>query len=208
MLRTSIPPTILDRLLTAGSLRRFNNQAIIAQRGEDAHGFWIVNKGQIKVTRLDADGHIMLFDMVEAGQAFGELAYFQKIRRQVDAFAVGDTQLIWLGDAVIRKLLANDPEIAIILLESLSNQLYFTLNRLAATRLRSPLGKIAQFLYDAVTTHGPVIRMTQQDLADAIDVSRNTASASLTQLETDQIIEKGYGWLRIVKPESLKELTR
>lgn len=206
--RAPVEPDIIERLRAIGTRRKVSNNALISQRGDDAKGFWFVETGQIKAMRLDTDGNVMLFDIIEEGHIFGELAYFHKVKRQVDAIAMGDVSLIWLSDAVVQNLLMTEPAIAIRLIESLAGQLYLALNRLAAARHNSPLGKAAQFLYDSAMAHGAMLRLTQQDLADAIDVSRNTASTLLSQLIEAGVIEKGYGWLRILDADGLKQFAR
>lgn len=206
--RTPIPPDLVQRLAVLGQRQHFKNESVIIQRGDHAKGFWVIESGAVKLARLDVDGKIMLFDIAEPGRVFGELAYFHNVPRQVDAFAQGSTTLIWLADKHIRKLLTSEPDFAMLLLQSLAGQLHLALNRYIATRLNSSLGRLAQFLHDNATVAGHVMRLTQQDLADAVDVSRNTANALVLELVQAGVIEKGYGWLKVTDMDGLKQLAR
>lgn len=119
----------MERLTKEGQRRRFGDGVLFQQQGDDSNGFWLIETGQVKTCRHGTKGELTVFAVLGPGDLFGELAFFAGTPRQVDAFADGDVDAIWIGGAVIRKLLATDTDLSFFLLQSMANQLRVALDR-------------------------------------------------------------------------------
>ena len=88
------------------------------------------------------------------------------------------------------------------MLGALSEQLQDSLDQLAGLRRGSTPARLAGLLANLVG-EGGVTRITQQELAELLGVTRATANAALRTLEDAGIIERGYGAIRVSDPEGL-----
>lgn len=199
----------LDELVASCRIRRFADGALIQQQGEMLSGMWAVHSGEVVIGRLDSGGGMTTFALLGPGALFGELAYFAGVPRQVDVFARGAAELVWIDDRAVRPLLERQPEVALVLLRSLARQLADAL-RLIDQRRRLPLpARLAQVLLALARTGADgQLRagVTQQELADLAGVSRVAAVSALGKLAARDLIVRGYGSITLNDREALSEI--
>ena len=201
---TALAPEIAQRLSQRGQRRRFSAGSWVQQRGDDGNGFWLIEGGRVAVCRHGIEGEQTIFAVLGAGDLFGELAYFAGTARQVDAIAQVESVLAWIGDGVIRQMLADDPGFAASLLASLANQLRTALNRIDIARHGRAETRLAAALIDMAGDVGGRIVCTQQELSGLIGVSRVRTGALLAQFARDALIVRGYGWIDVVNPGAIR----
>jgi CRP-like cAMP-binding protein len=199
----------LEELVGSCQVRRFGDGALIQQHGELLAGMWVVRSGEVVIGRLDRDGGMTTYALLGPGALFGELAYFAGVPRQVDVFARGVTELVWIDDRAVRPLLERRPEVALVLLRSLARQLADAL-RLIDQRRRMPLpARLAQILCARARPDAEgrlLVRATQQELADLAGVSRVAIVAALGRLAARGLVARGYGAVILSDRASLAEI--
>lgn len=93
-----------ERLKIADSLqtREFSDGTAIIREGEDAYSFYIILKGQVRVT---VNGEETPNSPLDAGQYFGELALINNDKRAATITALGDVKVACLDTAAFNRLL-------------------------------------------------------------------------------------------------------
>lgn len=196
--RTALDAGEIDRLRAAGRVRHFDKGQIIQHQGDAGQLIWAVIEGHVSISRFSEDGGQTVFAVVGAGDLFGELAFFTGIPRQVSAIATGPAALVPIDRALLRQLMLDDVGWAELLLRSLSRQLAVALDIIDRERRLPMADRIYHLLADMRADRGDDrVRVTQQQLADLLGVSRVTAAAALAALERAGRIERGYGWIRL-----------
>lgn len=204
--RTELSAEMAAVLSKAGQRRRFAEGSWVQQRGDDGDGFWLIESGKIAMCRHGAEGEQTIFAVRGSGDLFGELAYFARTQRQVDAIARADSTLVWLDNRTIRDLLAREPAIATSLLASLANQLRTALDRIDIARHGKAETRLAAALLDMAQYADGAINCTQQELSDFIGVSRVRTGALLSQFAKSGIVRLGYGQIEIIDMPALQQL--
>lgn len=176
------------------------------QRGDDGDGFWLIESGRVAVCRHGLEGNQTIFAILGTGDLFGELAYFAGTDRQVDAIAEEKSVLVWIGNAIIRRLLTDEPDFATSLLASLANQLRTALNRIDIARHGKAETRLAAALIDMAHGQNDRVVCTQQELSDFIGASRVRTGALLAYFESRGLIVRGYGWIEISNATALRSL--
>lgn len=187
-----LDPEVLDLLRQRGRRLRFDQGALVQQRGEAGDGFWLVESGTAAICRFAADGRITLFGVVGAGDLFGELAYFTGAARQVDVVAQSKVTLIQIGARLIEDLIAEQPGFARNLLRSLANQLRAVLDQLDSDRRLGTRQRLCRMLSEMAERDGPELNLTQQGLGEVLGLSRITVGQILAQLKAAGLIRLGY----------------
>ncbi len=93
--------TLTDALLSdeAAQLRdtmeivRLGAGEALFQRDDPGDAFYIIDEGQIRIFTLDEEGRELTLNILQAGEAFGELALVDDRPRSASASAVGPTTL-------------------------------------------------------------------------------------------------------------------
>ena len=207
MLFAALEPALKDRLIAASPARAFNDGQMIQQRGTSPDGFWLIEQGSVRVGQYLVDGEFRAVAVLGSGDSYGELAVFAGTPRIVDAVSRGISRVRFISAAAFLPALAQYPDSSRALLGALSAQLQDSLDQLAGLRRGSNPARLAGLLMN-LAANSESTRVTQQELAELLGVTRATANAALRTLEEGGAIERGYGAITVKDRGSLARFAR
>lgn len=175
-------------------------------RGDAADGFWIIEKGQVKLGHYAASGEMQALIILGPGDSFGELACLGYFPRVLDAEAIGSLEMLWVSDGVLSAAIASCPKVARELLRALSQQLQEALDNLIVFRnLSAPKRLAMRLLALGEGKPAPVkLSIRQQELAELVGVSRMTIASALAQLDELGLVSRHYRHLVINDAAALR----
>ncbi len=202
----SFPPELQAELRKRAVRRQFLSGQFLQHRGDHADGFWIIDKGQVKLGHQDAQGTMHVLFILGPGDSFGELACLGQFTRVLDAEALGKVELTWVSDKIMSEVIAGSTDIAREMLKILAKQLQEALDNLLVFRNMPAPKRLAQRLLAFVADREPPVKLgiKQQELAELIGVSRMTIASALSDLETLGLVTRHYGHLVIEDPTALR----
>lgn len=185
----------LLRLVAGGRMRRFGRGERVFARGEPGGELLLVLSGAIKVSVSARSGAEIVHNVIQAGEACGEVSLLDARPRSADAVALAECDLLAIGREPALTFLAGRPEVAanafVVLCERLrrachqvEDALFFgTQSRLAHVILRQaqPVGGVELRL-----------RATQKQLGEMIGLSRESTNKQLQ-------IWVRRGWIEVEK---------
>ena len=176
----------------------------IGDQPEALHG---VVEGAVKLLGETPTGKLFFYGLIPPGYWFGEVSVLDGGPRGQTAVAAADTKLVHLPRKYLMTLLREQP------------QLYKHFLAVFCLRLRS----VGQVLEDAAFI--PVklrlakhllllhkvrlrcdIKLSQEDLAASLSVTRQSISKALGEWHRNEWITITYGDVRVIKPEPLEKL--
>lgn len=190
--------TVRARLLAASQIRQFSDGQFIQHEGDRIVGLWYIIDGLMVSGRFGSNGRFIAFAVLGAGDLVGEAACFANLPRQSDLIAEGPVKIAWLDRPSALRLMREDPDLAVLLLKSMGLQLATALDRLAQPHDRPNVVRLAQYLIDMPESSSDALTITQQEMADLMGVSRVTLGQALGRLQAENLIERGYGRIRLV----------
>ncbi|VWX57719.1 Crp/Fnr family transcriptional regulator [Sphingorhabdus sp. 109] len=201
----ALPDGLRQDLLARGQPRRFAKGQIIQQRGDKAREFWYIESGAVQIGRYGRDGRLTLFALLGAGETFGELAFLGEFPRTVDAIAGSHCSLIRIGDSELQSLMDADAAVTRLLLKTMALTVQESFDLIEFSRKLSVPQRLAQALLQ-LSGDQPEVRVTQQDMADLVGVSRVSLGKAVTKLEAAGMIEPGYGVITIQDRAALLDM--
>jgi CRP/FNR family transcriptional regulator, cyclic AMP receptor protein len=198
----SFPAELQAELRKKAVRRQFLSGQFLQHRGDHADGFWVIDKGQVKLGHQDAQGTMHVLFILGPGDSFGELACLGQFTRVLDAEALGKVELTWVSDKIMSEVIAGSTDIAREMLKILAKQLQEALDNLLVFRNMPAPKRLAQRLLAFVADREPPVKLgiKQQELAELIGVSRMTIASALSDLETLGLVTRHYGHLVIEDP--------
>lgn len=213
LLRT-IPEQELDAL--AGRVRRIQcarGQHIFA-RGDPGAGVMFLVRGRVKIVSVSPSGTEVIYNIIERGQIFGELALLDGKPRSADAMAAADSEIVELARRDFLEVLGRNPGMALAIIRILCSRIRQTTSFIedavlldAETRLLHRLKAMAE----QYGRHGPngVTRiehgLSQQEIGESVGLTRVSVNRVLAQWRERGLIEDGRGFIVI---NDLEALTR
>lgn len=186
-------------LKAKGVLRHFSDGQFIQSRGDDDSGIAIIESGAARAGIYSANGGFILTSFLGPGQTFGEFTVFADLPRTHDLSALGPTSLIHIPGKRFLDLCDADPAYLFALMRATLLRSHVALEMLHALRILPLLPKVAKYLL-ILTPEPPAqpeLQFRQSDLAATLGLSRASMNRALSDLESLDLIERGYGAISI-----------
>ncbi len=204
----AMDPADFGDLIDAGSVVKLSRNQQLFAHGDPARALFLIVSGQVKLTRLAADGSEAVVHVFGAGETFAEAAMFMGGRYPVAATAIMDTRLIAISNGRLRAQVLVKPEIAFAMLASMAQHLKALVAQIEQMKLMTTKQRVARFLLDhAGKTDGAANFTLPHDkalIANRLGMQPETFSRALAQLTSHGIVVAGAE----VSIEDVGRLTR
>ena len=195
---SALSPSLRHDILRCAYVRRFKDGELICARGDPADAWSAVAKGSVRVSSTSITGKQVTLQYVEPGIWFGDIALFDGERRTHDAYAHGDTTMLVVSLADLRKILSQHVELYEALLRLQCRrirQLFGLVEDLNTLPLRARLAKQLGLLvrsYGVPSADGREVRiglqLAQEELAQLLGASRQRVNQELKSMEREEVI--------------------
>ena len=198
-------------VVASGARTRRARGVRIFRQGAPAHFFYMLNEGRVKLTQLTSDGQLVLLRLVVPGEAFGGIAAFGNRKYPVSAEAVDDCTVTAWNGRTIDRLLRRYPQLAINLIEFLSERLHDMQSRYEELATQQVERRLARTLLRLVRRVGRRVdggvlidvRLSRQELAEMAGTSLFTASRILKRWQDAGVIRSQRQRILVRHPHGL-----
>ncbi len=180
----------LDIIAAGSKVVSIGKGKVLFRQGERCTGFYLVLCGGIRLVFTAPDGREHIAKIAVAGDHFAEAVMFLNHPYPLDAFAMEDSELLFVGKEAVDSCLANHPDFARILIANLSAQLHHFANQIATLTLHSAMQRVIGYLLryiEAGQESGRAVHFTlpasKHDIASHLNISPETLSRTFRQLD-------------------------
>ena len=144
----SIPPPIVDALLSASAVHEFDRGSTIFLQGEQAKAIFIVTEGWVKLYRISPNGSEAVVAVFTKGASFGEGIAFRNGNYPVTAEAATDCRLVMVPVDTLISRIRESPEIALSILSAAFIHLQGLVAQVEQLKARTGAQRVAEFLLE------------------------------------------------------------
>ena len=212
-----LPAEVLDELLE-GAVQSKVAAGSVAHRALEADQYLqLVITGVIRVFVTAPDGRTMTIRYCRSGELLGAMSLFSdEFSEPATKQALVDTQLLTLSPPTVRALAQRDLRVARALLIELSERARNFVNEIPGTAFATVRQRVARQLLDLASTHQQdsdpngelAVRITQQDLAEAVGTVREVVVRTLRQLRDAGVVRTERDRIVLLDPAQLTEEVR
>lgn len=182
----------LEKVTSMITHKQYKKGQALIREGEKSDKLFIINKGQVKLSKFTVNGKEQILDIMSCGEFFGEMNLFNSEEvNNFTAYAIEQTEICLLTKEDIDLIMEANPDIAIKLLKEVTKRLAHTENLAQNLATKDPEVRIAQVLLefcqkfgtqrsDVVHIHLPI---TREEIASYVGVTRETISRKLAKFE-------------------------
>ena len=182
---------------------------LICRRGRTATYWFGVVDGLLKMSTETADGHTITYSGLTAGGWFGEGTVMKRERYRYNVQALRKSLVAGLSVNTFHWLLDHSIGFNRFVMNQLNERLAQFIGTIEADRTPSPEQRVARnlaalanpVLFPGV---GEVLRITQQELAYLVGLSRQRVNEALKTLAAQDVLRIEYGGLRILDLSALR----
>jgi CRP-like cAMP-binding protein len=211
---STLSPSLRHDILRCAYVKRFEDGALIAARGEPPEEWLACAQGAVRVSSTSLSGKQITLTYVEPGIWFGDVAIFDGDRRTHDAYAHGASTLLCVAKADFKKILNTHVELYEALLRLHARrirQLYGLVEDLNTLPLRARLAKqllhlVRSYGVPSLSDGSEVrigLQLAQEELAQLLGASRQRVNQELKSMEREDAIRIEPGGLVVRDRQAL-----
>jgi CRP-like cAMP-binding protein len=204
-----LPATTLEKIAALANRRTCPAGTVIFSQGDEGDALFGLVSGEVRISSSTPDGQEAFFNVMKAGDSFGEIALIDGKPRTASAIAVAESDLMVIRRAHFLELMAREPQLPIHLLTLFCERLRWTSRMVEEAAFLHVPARLARRLLHLANPHGTAatagttIRLSQQDLAHFLSVSRQFVNQHLQRWRKRGWISLARGSVTIRDPEAL-----
>ncbi len=206
----------LIKLSQLGTLKSFNKDSIILSEQDAGSALFVMVSGKVKVARVSNDdkNKEVILTLLNPSDFFGEMALLDGLSRSATVTSIEESQVFIIQRNDFLDLIKTHPEVAIALLQELTQRLRAAGMKIKALSLKDAEGKVATVLLQLADDMGRIKQGVveieklpyQHELANMAGTSRETISRTLHSFAKKGLVELEGTKLRIISYEKFKDL--
>ena len=201
-----VAESTLNQFAQQAAHRTFASNEIIFLEGEPSAGLWIVENGRVKAFKLSPDGQEYILHILGPRDTFNDIAALDGASNPVSTMAVTDVSAWVIATAVFSQALQADHEMALAIIQGLTERIRFAAGRMEDLALHSVTARLAHFLLEQSENRSlkhPAI--TRALIANHLATTPESISRSLRILEKAGAIRFDRHRIIITEPDILHE---
>jgi CRP-like cAMP-binding protein len=203
-------PAHRKTILAAATLRRFRSNSVITNQDHPADHFYLLTKGLARFFFVTEEGRKLLFQWVGPGDVFGGRAVLSSPSTYLfSTETVTDCSVLVWDRRTIRSFVERHPRLLENALLTASDFLSWHLTSYIALACYTARRRVAEVLVTLGRTIGQKVaggvelRITNEELANAANVTPFTASRLMSEWVRDRALLKRRGTVLLRSPDRL-----
>lgn len=199
---------ILDHIRRIGVPKRYPRGSHVFKAGEAADGFYAVQKGGVRVYKLDGQGRELDVDRLQPGDFLGEAVAFAGGAFPFFAQATEDADVYYFDRAAAWKAVESDAAAARFFIGLLARKCVVLSHRVESLGLQTVRQRLIQYLLNNCSGESRCIvhlKFKKGELAVFIGTVAETLSRNLKQLQEDGLIDVRGSTIRIENCPKLRD---
>jgi CRP/FNR family cyclic AMP-dependent transcriptional regulator len=208
-----LPPATLERMAALATQRGYRRGEIVFSAGDAGDVLFGVVSGRIRISTGNADGREVFLNIMVPGDTFGEIALLDGGTRTATATAIEAAELVSIRRDAIFELLGREPKAALELLRLCGERLRWTSGLLQDAVFLDAPARLAKRLLSLGELHGEdfdggrVVRISQEELASFLGVSRQAVNEQLQDWKAKGWVTLGRGTVTVRDAAALRDVS-
>jgi CRP-like cAMP-binding protein len=201
----------LDAILKEAQSVRYPKGSSVFQQDDEAHSFFILLHGHLRVMKVTPDGQQVVVRFVTAGEMFGIAMAMGRATYPATAVAVVDSVALVWPSAAWPRLVAKHPSLAVNTIQTVGSRLQDAHTRVIEMSTEQVERRVAHALLRLVQQAGRKgengiqidFPISRQDVAEMTATTLHTVSRILSAWEDQGLVESGRQKISIRNPHKL-----
>lgn len=202
---------VIDRLAAYAHTKSVSAGTTIFAKGDPGTSLFAVCSGTVKISNQSPDGKNAVFNLINIGDIFGEIALLDGQPRTAEALALSDCELMVIDRRDFVPLVKSRPEIALKLIEVLCGRLRRTSEQVEDVIFLDLPTRLAKTLLwlsrrSSPSSQGGKVMITQREMGQIIGMSRESTNKQLRMWEEKKWVRLERGGVVVLAPDKLDEV--
>ena len=210
LLFRGLPEEHLKKIAQTAVKKRYEKGEAVFTEGEAADGFYVVEKGSIKIFKVSMEGKEHILHIFGPGEPFGEVPVFSGGNFPASAEAITQSRLFFFPRSDFVNLISSNPSLALNMLALLSTRLRQFTVQIENLSLKEVPGRLAAYLVylsqKLAGEHTVTLDISKGQLASLLGTIPETLSRIFSKMNALNLIEVNDREIRLLDMDGLKDL--
>jgi len=188
----SFTATQMNELVKISSVKIYDQNQMIFFDNDPANGFFLVQKGKVKIFKMSEDGKEQILHIFGKGEPFGEAAVFSNTDFPANAQTVSKSEIIYIPKKQLLEIFKKDPSIAMNILAVLSIRLKEFTKLIENLTLKELPERLALYIINQEKSQGKKNKITLEfskgQLSKILGTTQESLSRTLGKFSKAEII--------------------
>ena len=196
----------LNKMMSTSHCHNYTAGERIFNHGDTATHFYWLCSGQVKLTRISADGDEKCIEVIKPGKTFAEAVMFmENSRYPVNAEAISNCKIVSFSNHEFREILKKSTETCFNLLADLSRHLHMHLNEIDHLTLSNAMTRLVAYMLDIMDESGEVnLGISKHLLASRLSIKPETLSRLFSKLQKEGLITVDGQSIKILNSAAIR----
>ncbi|WP_363320890.1 Crp/Fnr family transcriptional regulator [Desulfobacula sp.] len=183
----------MEKIAAIASTLKFDKGEMIFHEGDKGDGFYMVDKGKIKVFKLSFDGKEQILHIYGPGHIFGEVPAFEGKNFPASSMALEKATILFLPRDKFVRLITSTPGLSMNMLADLSRRLREFTVQIENLSLKEVPARLAAYILtlskEQKNERQVTLPISKAQLANLIGTTPETVSRILKKMMTSSFID-------------------
>lgn len=195
----------IEYLAQASEIVRRPKGSYVFKRGDRAKGLYIIITGRVKIAIPGVNEHDKVIEFFDAGQQFGEAVMFLDHPYLIDAQALEDSLLVFIGRDALIQVMTTNPVFMKKMVKGLALRFETLLHDIEVVNLPTAAARVADYLLrNSTLTQTIDLSLPKRTIASKLGLQPETFSRALHQLSDEKCIAVDKAKITILDRDTLK----
>ena len=207
-----LPAATIRQISALSTRRSYGAGTLVFSQADPGDALYGVATGKIRISASSPDGREMFLNIMEPGDTFGEIALLDGRPRTATASATAPSELIIIMRDHFLALLEREPKLVGHVVQLLCERIRWTSGLAEDSALLGVPARLARRLlslgklHGHGTAHGTELRISQEEVARFLGLSRQVVNQYLQNWKAQEILTLGRGKMVIVDERALRDI--
>lgn len=204
---SSLPAHVLDHLARELKAQRFDKGDAIVRFNDPGRDCFLILSGAVRVSLVGSTGRALTYQVLPAGEMFGEVAAVDGLPRTASVIAESESVVGSLSHQAFQQLAASEPTFALAILHRLARLNRRLTNRLFEYHAYDVRGRVYLELLrlDESADDGGIV-ITDRDMASRVGTTRENVSRIHGSLREQGLLERSGSRVKVLDRDRLQAL--
>lgn len=202
----ALPQDIIDSLLPLARRRTWRAGDTVVNCGTLVNHVSVCASGRFRIMLTNITGKAMFMRFLSKGEMFGVPSVIARTPFPTDVLCESDGETLEVPRLAFEQAIKAQPDLALALIKGLSIRVTELFSLMEddllpslSARLQQCLARLASHEGKVDTTGNVLLRLSQQDIAQAINGSRQKVNQELKRLEREGVLTLGYRTITLLR---------
>lgn len=202
----------VQEIINNSNLVEYSKRDVILKQNTSVSQIPVLISGLVKISKEMRKGKNIILRVAQPSCFLGLPSVFGSETYEYSVIAIEPVSVVYISSSTLRSIIEHNGEFAFQVMQTLCNDNIFNINKLSGLLYKQLPGRVADiilyFSEQIYKNNSFIIPLTRQELAELAGTTKESLIRTLSEFNSDKIIEMNRSSISIISINIVKTLSR